>query len=97
MTVTVFAMLTVNDDNPQALAKYFEITGPLLEAAGARILQRFEIHDVIVGETPAKSVVIVEYPDMEALKSVFESTEYKAITEIRDAAFLTYQVSVVGN
>jgi uncharacterized protein (DUF1330 family) len=95
MTVLVVALVTVAEDAPSALATYFRVTEPLLARAGARIIQRFEINEVVVGRPPARYVVIVEYPDRAAVDVVFESPEYKAIVPIRDAAFLDYHVSIV--
>lgn len=95
MPIQVLALVTVNDDEPAALAKYLEATGPLLERAGGQIVQRFNVNQVVVGNRPAKSVIIVEYPSMEAVDMVFQSDEYKQIIPYRDKAFKDYHVSVV--
>lgn len=94
--VTVIALVTVNDDEAWALADYFRVTGPLLERAGARIIKRFEVSEMVVRGLPAQSVVIVEYPSREAVDMVFGSPEYAAITPVRDRAFLTYAISIVS-
>lgn len=96
MTVTVLALLTVNDAEPRALARYFAITAPLLDAAGARITHRFTVNEAVVGHRPARMAVIVEYPDEAAVRSVFDSPAYRAIGPVRDAAFLDYSVSIVS-
>jgi uncharacterized protein (DUF1330 family) len=96
MTVTVLALLTVNDDEPRALARYFEITAPLLDAAGARITHRFTVNEAVVGHRPARMALLVEYPDAKAMAAVFDSPEYRAIGPVRDAAFLSYSISVVS-
>jgi len=95
MPVTVLAFVTINEDQPRALAEYFKVTDPLLRAAGARIVQRFEVAEAIVGPRPAKTVIIVEYPDRAAVDMVFESPAYKAVIPVRDIAFADYQVTVV--
>ena len=59
--VKVFALVTFNEDEALALAKYLEITEPLLKREGARIIERFSLEDDVVGHRPAKSVIIVEY------------------------------------
>jgi uncharacterized protein (DUF1330 family) len=91
----VIALVTVCDECPAELAAYFKATTPLLERVGARIVQRFAINEVVVGRRPARSVVLVEYPDRAAVDAVFESPEYKAIIPIRDLAFLDYHVSIL--
>lgn len=97
MPVTIIALVTVNEDEPMALAKYFEVTNPLLEKAQAKIIQRFEVKTALAGSKPSKSVVIVEYPNHDAVSHVFDSEEYKNVIEYRDKAFSTYQVSIVSN
>ena len=96
MSVKVIALVTVNDDQPLALAAYLQATAPLLKAAGATILQRFALTDTVVGEKPSQSVLIVEYPSRQAVDDVFQSDTYKAIIPTRDRAFSAYSVAVVS-
>lgn len=97
MTVTVVAMVSINDDEPMALAEYFRVTGPLLEMAGAKIKKSFSINEVVVGHRPAKTVFIVEYPDMAAIDKVFKSQEYLDVIPSRDLAFSEYSVSIAAD
>lgn len=95
--VTVLAFVTISEDAPDALAAYFKVTDPLLQRAGARIIKRFAVNDVVVGSHPAKTVVMVEYPSREAVDSVFLSPEYAAVKATRDRAFSTYSITVVDD
>lgn len=95
--VTVLAFVTVAEDAPEALAAYFKITGPLLDRAGARIVKRFSINDVVIGRRPAQTVVMVEYPSREAVDLVFESAEYASAIKHRASAFLDYSIVVVDD
>ena len=97
MTVTVVAMVSINDDEPLALAEYFRVTGPLLERAGATIKKSFNINEVVVGHRPAKTVFIVEYPDKAAVDMVFRSQEYKDVIPSRDLAFSEYSVTIAAD
>lgn len=97
MTVTVVAMVSINDDEPLALAEYFRVTGPLLERAGATIKKTFNINEVVVGHRPAKKVFVVEYPDKAAVDMVFQSQEYKNVIPSRDLAFSHYSVSIAAD
>ncbi len=97
MAIQVIALVTVNDDEPQALAAYIAATFPLMENAGGKILRRFTVNEVVVGHKPAKSVIIIEYPSREAVDLVFESEIYRNIIPIRDIAFLDYHVSIVSD
>jgi uncharacterized protein (DUF1330 family) len=93
--VTVLAFVTIAEDAPDALAAYFRATDPLLKKAGARIVKRFSINDVIIGRKPAQTVVMVEYPSREAVDMVFGSAEYAAVIEHRDRAFLDYAITII--
>ncbi len=97
MTVTVVAMTSINEEEPMALAEYLAATGPLLEKAGAKIVKRFTINEVVVGHRPAKTVFIVEYPSREAVESVFQSDVYRSIIPSRDLAFNEYQVTIASD
>jgi uncharacterized protein (DUF1330 family) len=97
MTVTVVAMVSMNDDEPLALAEYFRVTGPLLERAGAKIKKSFNINEVVVGHRPAKTVFIVEYPNMAAVDMVFKSAEYQSVIPSRDLAFSEYSVTIAAD
>jgi uncharacterized protein (DUF1330 family) len=97
MTVNVIALVTINEENPIALAKYLEATTPLLAEAKAKIVNRFQVAEAVVGKRPAQTMIVVEYPDRQAVDMVFESDVYKAIRPVRDLAFLDYQVSIVVN
>jgi uncharacterized protein (DUF1330 family) len=95
--VTVLAFVTVAEDAPDALAAYFRVTDPLLKKAGAKIVKRFSIHDVVVGKKPAQTVVMVEYPSREAVDMVFGSAEYAAVIPHRDRAFLDYAITIIDD
>lgn len=97
MAVTVIALVTINEDEPMALARYLEATGPLLVEANARIVQRFKVDETVVGNRPAKTMIVVEYPDRAAVDHVFNSPEYAGIRPVRDQAFSDYHISIVTN
>ncbi|WP_425655739.1 DUF1330 domain-containing protein [Roseobacter sp. EG26] len=97
MPVKVLALVTINEHQPRALASYLKATGPLLEAVGAKIVQRFTVSEAVVGKKPAQSVMIVDYPNREAVGLVFGSQIYQDIIPIRDTAFIDYHVSVVAD
>lgn len=97
MSITVVAMTSINEDEPMALAEYLSVTGPLLQRAGAKILKRFTVNEVVVGHRPAKTVFIVEYPNRDAVEAVFGSEEYKSIIPARDLAFTEYNVTVASD
>jgi len=97
MPVTVLATTTVNPSEPAALAEYIGVTGPLLEQVGARITATYEVTEMVIGETLPALVTLVEYPDIGAVRRLFESSEYQALGEIRRRAFLEYRIGIVDS
>ena len=94
MTVTVLAMVTLAENQGAALARYLEVTAPLLERANAKVIKMFDLSEAVVGDRPAKRMILVEYPDRAAVDLVFNSQEYKDLVPIRDAAFSSYDISI---
>ncbi len=95
VTVTVMALVTFAEDQRMALAEYLRVTAPLLERALARITNRFVIREMVVGVTPAQSVLMVKYPNRAAVNQVFDCPAYKSIIPVRDCAFLSCKISIV--
>ncbi len=93
--VQLVASLTINPDEPEALAKYLETTTPLIEKVGAKVVQQIELGTPVVGEAPCKLLMMVEYPSHAAIEAVFESDEYKSIIPIREKAFTDYNICIV--
>lgn len=94
MTINVVALVSINEDQPYALAKYLEITEPLLERLGAKIVKRYALVEDVVGESSVQTVIVVEYPDIETVDKIFSSPEYARATPFRDLAFSRYSVHI---
>ena len=93
--VQVVASLSINPDEPEAVDAYFGVAMPLIEKVGAKVLQKIEVGEAVIGEQPSELVMLVEYPDYESIERVFESIEYQAIIPTREKAFLKYNVRIV--
>jgi uncharacterized protein (DUF1330 family) len=96
MSVTVLVLVSVNDDEPMALAQYLEAKTRLLEGVGARIARRFSINEAVVGHRPARMALLIEYPSSTALREVVESPDYAYVKQFREQAFLEYGASIVS-
>ena len=94
MSVTVVALVSINEDQPFALARYLELTEPVLKRVGGKIVQRYFL-DEEPGQRPAKTIIVVEYPDRGAVDEVFASVEYAQAIRYRDAAFSEYTIHIV--
>lgn len=94
--IQVVASLTINPTEPKALQAYFDVAMPLIEKVGAKLVQKIEIGDPVVGDKLSSILMLVDYPSHEAVEAVFDSPEYKSIIPMRKRAFLKYNVCIVS-
>ncbi|MCA8884553.1 MAG: DUF1330 domain-containing protein [Rhodobacteraceae bacterium] len=95
MSVLICTMTTVDPKAPEALATYLGMTGPLMDAVGARILESYEVTETLIGPEPPRQVTIVEYPDRASVDRVYNSAEYLWLSEMRKRAFRDYRISII--
>ena len=92
MPVTVLALTTLRPGGEEALQTYLDTVGPLMAAAGARLVSRHTVGRSLSGDMPARFVSLLEYPSAAALREVFDSPAYRALDQVKTAAFTQYQV-----
>lgn len=93
--IEVVASLTINPEEPEALQAYFNVAQKLIDKVGARVVQKIELGDDVIGEKASELLMLVEYADQEAVNRVFQSDEYQSIIPEREKAFLKYNVCFV--
>jgi uncharacterized protein (DUF1330 family) len=71
--------------NPDALAKYAKLAGPVIEGGGGKILSRGNPTRVYEAGVPQRSVV-VEFPSVAAAIATYESPAYQQVRAILDGA-----------
>jgi uncharacterized protein (DUF1330 family) len=69
---------------------------PMIERYGGRYLTRAGAHEVLEGEWRPNRVVVVEFPDMAALKAWYRSSEYQPLIAMRRRAATDLLVAVEG-
>lgn len=95
MSKTVLAMTSLRPNADEALKTYLAVVTPLMEKAGARLLSRHSVAENLSASEPPQFVSMVEYPDADAIRLVFEDPEYLALRRVRDAAFSRYDICVL--
>ena len=95
MTKTILAMTSLKAGGSEALEKYISVVTPLMDAAGARLISRYEVSKNLSGSEPPHYVSVIEYPDEHALKMVFEHPDYISLQQVKDRAFSRYDVCVL--
>ena len=97
MSTFVITCATINQDDPTAYSDYLSVAMPLLEKVGARIFQQFDTAGTVADDQPTERIVVVQYPDIDAVHSLYESDEYRTrVIPIRNKAFSSFNLSIVG-
>lgn len=97
MSVYVLVLVRINEAEPRALARYLDMLFPLLASVGADIIERFLVNEVVGKARAGKTLMIVAFPNEDAVREVFGSKTYQNAQPLRDLAFEEYQISVVSN
>ena len=95
MTIRVVATLEPHPDEVAAMETYFGTAMPLLEDAGGKVIEQFDVSHAVVGQKVGTMIMIIEYPNLEAIDAVFDSEAYKAVIPTRDRAFKTYNINII--
>lgn len=67
-------------------AEYLRQVVPMIERHGGRYLTRVGSHEVLEGSWQPNRVVIIEFPEMAAIKAWYSSPEYQPLIALRRAA-----------
>lgn len=84
MAAYVIAQLEVID--PAAYAEYGKAVTATIEAHGGRFLARGGAVEVFEGDFVPKRVVVIEFPDADAMRRWYRSPEYAPLVAMRKRA-----------
>ncbi|MEH6535966.1 MAG: DUF1330 domain-containing protein [Psychroserpens sp.] len=87
---------TPNLEEQEAYEYYVSNAGPLFKKFGGMPFVKYKISEAIVGTQTAQVVVVMQFPNNEAIKNVFDSEAYKALLPYREKAFKSLTV-FIGN
>jgi uncharacterized protein (DUF1330 family) len=76
--------------------EYLSKVAPMIERFGGRYLTRVGAHEVLDGDWHPNRVVIIEFPDMETVRALFYSPEYKTLIALRQSAATDLIIAVEG-
>jgi uncharacterized protein (DUF1330 family) len=76
--------------------KYKQQVAPLIAKFGGRFLVRGGPHEVLEGSWQPSRLVLIEFPDMDRLKSWYNSPEYAPLLALRKPAATDHLVAVEG-
>ena len=86
MPAYVLARQRIPDPDADALRRYREASGPLVERFGGRFIVRGGPIDTLEGEAGANRISVIEFPDDASARAWYDSPEYQEIAALRRSA-----------
>ncbi|HFC04188.1 MAG TPA: DUF1330 domain-containing protein [Rhizobiales bacterium] len=94
MSAMMIALNTTNPDEPEALKEYSQSAIALIRAAGGKPVGRYDFNEIVTGDNFPNVVLAVEFPSAGAIRTLFDSKEYKALIPLRDKGFKSFNVCI---
>jgi uncharacterized protein (DUF1330 family) len=79
-----------------AFAEYLRQTVPIIERHGGRYLTKAGTHEVLEGEWDPDRVVIIEFPNMAAVRAWYLSPDYQPLIALRQSAATDVMIAIEG-
>jgi uncharacterized protein (DUF1330 family) len=94
--MAAYLIANLNIFDPKTYDTYRAQVKPLVEKFGGRFLVRGGKHESLEGTWVPTRLVVLEFPDMAALKRWYASPDYTALIELRQSAAYCDVVTVEG-
>jgi uncharacterized protein (DUF1330 family) len=91
-----YVLVDMRVTDPDRYARYREMSGPAVAAYGGRFLARGGATEVLEGDRVPNRVVVIEFPDMAAARTWYDSPEYREARAAREGVANGYFVLVEG-
>ena len=82
--------------DPAKFDNYLRQAIPIIERFGGRYLTRVGVHEVLDGNWHPNRVVIIEFPDIAAVRGLYSSAEYQPLIALRRSATTDVIIAVEG-
>ena len=83
--------------DPEQYELYKQAAPPAVAAGGGRFIARGGELEVLEGDWRPKRLVLLEFPDLEAAKRFYESSEYQEAKRLREGAAVLNMVAIEGS
>jgi uncharacterized protein (DUF1330 family) len=88
---TLIATAVPNPENMADMKAYMEQAGPLFAALGASPPKRMKVQEVVAGDAAA-IVLVMDFPDRDAVSAMFASEAYQALIPVRSRGFRSMNI-----
>lgn len=96
MTVQLIVLGTRRPDTDNDYDAYAAASGKLFKDAGAIPAARWDRVGHIAGDNGPEQIMVVDFPDEDSIRALFDSPEYQAVVPHRDAAYETLDIIVAS-
>ncbi|HZR01943.1 MAG TPA: DUF1330 domain-containing protein [Burkholderiales bacterium] len=84
--MTAYVIADINVSDPGKYDEYRRQVAATIEKFGGRFLVRGGEHETLEGTWQPGRLVLLEFPDMDALQAWYRSPEYAPLIKLRQAA-----------
>lgn len=91
-----YLIADVEVQDPDVYAEYRRQVLPLVQKHGGRFIVRGGAHETLEGPWRPARIVVIEFPDMAALKAWYGSSEYTRLIALRQGASQGSLIAVEG-
>ena len=94
--MAVYVIVDTQVHNPEAYEEYKAKVSPIMHKYGGEYLARGGAHEVLEGDWNPTRLVLLKFPDRQAVDNFFGAEEYQPVAAIRHANAHTNAVVVEG-
>jgi uncharacterized protein (DUF1330 family) len=94
--VPAYIIVETDIHDPEQYEQYKQAAPGAVAAGGGRFIVRGGELAVLEGDWQPKRLVLLEFPDLEAAKRFYESSEYQEAKRLREGAAHLNMVAVAG-
>ena len=94
--MTAYAILDIEIHDIEPYMRYMACVKPLIEQFGGRYLVRGGEFEVIEGDCQPARLVLLEFPDWDAIEAFYQSAGYRALKQLRESCSNTNMIAVQG-
>jgi uncharacterized protein (DUF1330 family) len=94
--VPAYIIIETDIHDPEQYELYKQASPSAVAAGGGRFIVRGGELAVLEGDWRPKRLVLLEFPDLDAAKRFYESSEYQEVRRLREGAAALNMVAVEG-
>ena len=81
------ATAKINKSNMEDLKSYLEKAGPLTVKFGGKPVAKYKTIQEVSGEESPELISVTEFPSVDSINKMVDSSDFKALAELRSSAF----------